>query len=46
MTYMNNSMARDSVEMDSIRSAVKEAGMTVVLGCSKRDGHTIYVGQV
>ncbi len=43
---MNNSMARESVEMDSIRSAVKEAGMTVVLSYSERDGHTIYVAQV
>ena len=46
VTYMNNSMARESVEMDSIRSAVQEAGMTVVLSYSERDGHTIYVAQV
>ena len=43
---MKNSMARESAEMDSIRSAVEEAGMTIVLSYSERDGHTLYVAQV
>ena len=44
--FINNSMARDSPEMDKIRKAVKDAGMTVVLGYSEREGHSLYQAQV
>ena len=36
--FMNNSRARESPEMKRIRSAVKEAGIFVVLGYSEREG--------
>ena len=39
-------MSRDSPEMARIQSAVKDAGMTVVLGYSEREGNTIYEAQV
>ena len=44
--FMNNSLARESPEMDKIRKAVKDAGITVVLGYSERDGHSLYQAQV
>lgn len=43
--YMNNSMAKESPEMDRIREAVKEAGIFVVLGYSERDGGSLYASQ-
>ena len=39
-------MSRDSPEMARIQSAVKDAGMTVVLGYSEREGDSIYEAQV
>ncbi|KAJ5559723.1 hypothetical protein N7513_002122 [Penicillium frequentans] len=43
--YMANSLARNSVEMDAIRQAVKEAGIFIVLGYSERDGGSLYMAQ-
>lgn len=42
---MNNSMVRDSTEMERICAAVKDAGMFVVLGYSERDGGSLYISQ-
>ena len=42
---MNNSLVRNSKEMDQIRRAVKEAGIFVVLGHSERDGGSLYIAQ-
>lgn len=39
--YMRNSMSKVSPEMARIQSAVKDAGMTTVLGCSERGGNSI-----
>lgn len=39
-------MSKDSPEMARIQSAVKDAGMTVVLGYSEREGNSIYEAQV
>jgi nitrilase len=44
-TYMANSMAKDSPEMDRIRAAVKAAGIFIVLGYSERAGSSIYIAQ-
>ncbi|KAK5703245.1 Nitrilase [Elasticomyces elasticus] len=44
-TYFHNSMERDSVEMDRIRVAVKEAGLFCVLGYSERAKGTLYLAQ-
>ena len=44
--FMNNSLGRESPEMDKIRKAVKDAGIFVVLGYSERDGHSLYQAQV
>ena len=44
--FMNNSLVRESPEMDKIRKAVKDAGIMVVLGYSERDGHSLYQAQV
>ena len=46
MKFLNNSLARESPEMDKIRKAVKDAGIMVVLGYSERDGHSLYQAQV
>jgi len=43
--YMANSLSRVSPEMDRIRTAVKEAGIFVVLGYSERDGASLYIAQ-
>jgi nitrilase len=43
--YMANSLVKDSPEMKRIQSAVKDAGMCVVLGYSERDGASLYMGQ-
>lgn len=42
---MANSLSRDSAEMDAIKTAVKEAGIFVVLGYSERDGASLYMAQ-
>ena len=44
--YFNNSLERQSEEMDQIRAAVKEAGLFCVLGYSERYCGTLYIAQV
>jgi nitrilase len=44
-SYMANSLSKISPEMDRIRSAVKKAGIFVVLGYSERDGASLYIAQ-
>ncbi|PMD24747.1 putative nitrilase [Hyaloscypha hepaticicola] len=44
-SYMANSMARVSPEMDRIRAAAKKAKVFVVLGYSERDGASLYIAQ-
>jgi nitrilase len=44
-SYMANSLKKDSPEMRRIQSAIKEAGMFVVLGYSERDGASLYMAQ-
>ena len=44
--YINNSLIRESPEMEKIKDAVKAAGLYVVLGYSERDGGSIYIAQV
>ena len=44
--YVNNSLIKESREMEKIRDAVKAAGLYVVLGYSERDGSSIYIAQV
>lgn len=43
--YMANSLRIDSPEMESIKAAVKRAGIFVVLGYSERDGNSLYMAQ-
>ncbi|KAH6950069.1 hypothetical protein HG530_001228 [Fusarium avenaceum] len=43
--YFNNSMEKESPEMDRIRAAVREAGVFVVLGYSERYRGTLYIAQ-
>lgn len=43
--YFDNSMERESEEMDRIRAAVREAGVFVVLGYSERYRGTLYIAQ-
>lgn len=38
-------MPKDSPEMDSIRAAVKKAGIFIVLGYSERAGGSLYIAQ-
>lgn len=44
--YFRNSLVRESPEMDRIRDAVRETGMSVVLGYSERYNGSIYISQV
>lgn len=44
--YFRNSLVRESPEMDRIRSAVREAGVFIVLGYSERFNGSIYIAQV
>lgn len=44
--YFRNSLVRESPEMDRIRDAVREAGISVVLGYSERYNGSIYIAQV
>lgn len=44
--YFRNSLVRESPEMDRIRDAVRETGMSVVLGYSERYNGSIYIAQV
>lgn len=43
--YIKNSLRRDSPEMDTIRSCVKKNKVTVSLGFSENDGHSLYIAQ-
>lgn len=43
--YMANSLRINSPEMESIKAAVKKAGIFVVLGYSERDGNSLYMAQ-
>ncbi|KAB2571463.1 Nitrilase [Lasiodiplodia theobromae] len=43
--YFQNSLARESEEMDRIRAAVREAGIFVVLGYSERHRGSLYISQ-
>ncbi|KAI8653757.1 hypothetical protein LRP88_00503 [Fusarium phalaenopsidis] len=43
--YFDNSLERESKEMDRIRAAVREAGVFVVLGYSERYRGTLYIAQ-
>ncbi|CZR61885.1 probable nitrilase [Phialocephala subalpina] len=43
--YMANSLSINSPEMEAIKTAVKEAGIFVVLGHSERDGGSLYMAQ-
>jgi nitrilase len=42
---MANSFSRESAQMDRIKSAVKNAGIVVVLGYSEREGGSLYIAQ-
>ena len=44
--YYNNSLERESEEMEQIKAAVREAGAFVVLGYSERYKGTLYISQV
>lgn len=44
--YFRNSLVKESPEMDRIRDAVREAGISVVLGYSERYNGSIYIAQV
>lgn len=44
--YFENSMEKDSPEMDQINAAVREAGVFVVLGYSEKDHGSLYIAQV
>ncbi|KAK7701230.1 hypothetical protein SLS57_011831 [Botryosphaeria dothidea] len=43
--YFQNSLERESEEMDRIRAAVREAGIFVVLGYSERYRGSLYIAQ-
>ena len=43
--YMANSLSRESLEMNAIRQAVRDAGLFIVLGYSERDGGSLYMAQ-
>ncbi|KAL4875016.1 carbon-nitrogen hydrolase [Aspergillus karnatakaensis] len=43
--YFNNSLERESEEMNRLRAAVKEAGVFVVLGYSERYRGSLYISQ-
>ncbi|KAL2066916.1 hypothetical protein VTL71DRAFT_1340 [Oculimacula yallundae] len=43
--YMENSMSKQSPEMDRIKAAVKEACIFIVLGYSERVGASLYIAQ-
>ena len=43
--YFDNSLAYDSPQADKIRSAVKRASLTAVLGLSERSGGSLYIAQ-
>ena len=44
--YFENSMERESEEMERIKVAVREAGVFIVLGYSERYRGSLYIAQV
>lgn len=44
--YFENSLEKESKEMESIKAAVREAGVFVVLGYSERYRGSLYISQV
>ena len=44
--YFENSMERESEEMERIKIAVREAGVFIVLGYSERYRGSLYIAQV
>lgn len=44
--YFQNSMEKESEEMEKIKAACREAGVFVVLGYSERFNGTLYIAQV
>ena len=44
--YFENSLEKESKEMESIQAAVREAGVFVVLGYSERFRGSLYIAQV
>jgi predicted dehydrogenase len=44
--YFQNSLERDSEEMERIKAAVREAGVFIVLGYSERYKGSLYIAQV
>ena len=45
LTMRQNSLSRDSPEMNKILTATREAGIYVVLGYSERAGQSLYIAQ-
>src|SRR6266700_2231032 len=43
--YFDNSLSYDSPQAETLRQAVKKAGITAVLGLSERDGGSLYLAQ-
>lgn len=44
--YFANSLEKESEEMEQIKTAVREAGVFIVLGYSERYQGTLYISQV
>lgn len=44
--YFENSLERESEEMERIKVAVREAGVFIVLGYSERYRGSLYIAQV
>lgn len=44
--YFDNSMEKESKEMEEIQVAVREAGVFIVLGYSERYRGSLYISQV
>lgn len=44
--YFHNSLEKESAEMEEIKTAVREAGVFVVLGYSERYNGSLYISQV
>lgn len=44
--YFHNSLEKESPEMEEIKTAVREAGVFVVLGYSERYNGSLYISQV
>lgn len=44
--YFNNSLERESEEMEQIKAACRDAGVFIVLGYSERYRGSLYISQV